>query len=458
VRVLQIEFNELSPTLLRQFMAAGQLPNFRRFYEAAEIFITDAPAEPPFLEPWIQWPTVHFGVSHHEHGFRHLGVPQSNGDFQRGHSVRAAVGQALSDAGLRVGVFGAMNVSYNGINGFYVPDPWNATAVPHPTSLAPYLHTVGTMVRDSSRTEGVAPGARLPQFGAFMLRNGLTAVTVSVILRQLFSERRNAGLRWRRASALDWIQYDVFRRLVKREDVDFATFFSNSTAHYQHYYWRNMRPDSFLTPPDAGDDPSYASAILFGYQSMDRILGRMLADYPHTILVLCTALSQQPWADATKQTYRPKNWASLLRLAGLSERDAQVQPVMAEEFVADFGTQPAAEKAAERFSRLRLDDKPLMKFTIEGNLLVGGCAIDYATSGSSRITGTDDGSEPLMFEVFKPIHTVRSGRHSSEGALWFRTGKHVIHDEPVDLEDIAPTVLSLLNVTPPEYMTGRVLL
>ena len=64
MKVLQVEFNELSPQLLAEFMAAGTLPNFRRFYETSQVFTTDAHAEPPNLEPWIQWPTVHLGVSH----------------------------------------------------------------------------------------------------------------------------------------------------------------------------------------------------------------------------------------------------------------------------------------------------------------------------------------------------------------------------------------------------------
>ena len=74
MKVLQVEFNELSPQLLADFMAAGSLPNFRRFYETSQVFTTDAHAEPPNLEPWIQWPTVHLGVSHLEHGLRHLGA------------------------------------------------------------------------------------------------------------------------------------------------------------------------------------------------------------------------------------------------------------------------------------------------------------------------------------------------------------------------------------------------
>jgi hypothetical protein len=197
--------------------------------------------------------------------------------------------------------------------------------------------------------------------------------------------------------------------------------------------------------------------VLFGYRSMDRILGRMLADYPDATLVLCTALSQQPWTTATKQTYRPRDWDAVLQLAGLTSRDADVHSIMAEEFVVRFPTEEEAVRGQEAFDRLRLGSSPLLQFNREGDALVGGCAINSAGATEQRITGTADGSEPLMGDVFTPIHTVRSGRHSSEGALWFRTGEHVLHEEPVALEDIAPTVLSLLGVQPPDHMTGSVL-
>ena len=457
MKVLQIEFNELSPRLLEEFMAAGKLPSFQRFHSDSEVFTTDAEAAPPNLEPWIQWPSVHLGVSHEEHGLRHLGVTESDEDLATGRGPRVGIAQVLSDAGIRVGVFGAMNVPYGRLDGFYVPDPWNDRAVVHPASLAPYLHTVRTMIRDSSRTDGESPGAGLPAFGAFLLRNGLTPGTVAVLVKQLLAERRDPGLRWRRASCLDWLQYDVFRTLVRRTGVDFATFFSNSTAHYQHYFWRHMDPSRFTTPPDPADHASYADAVLFGYQSMDRILGRVLADYPDATLVLCTALSQQPWTDATKQTYRPRDWNAVLALAGYSTREVEVQPIMAEQFVARFPSPAAAEQAVLAFGRLTVDGRPLMTFDVEGAALIGGCAIDSAGAGELRISGTADGSTPLLGDVFRPIHTVRSGRHSAEGALWFRTGRHEVHEQPVRLQDIAPTCLSLLGVDTPAHMSGRVL-
>lgn len=459
MKVLQIEFNELSPALLEQLMAAGELPNFRRFHESSQVFTTDAHAEPPELEPWVQWPTVHLGVSHEEHGLRHLGLSSDKTTTDQLSRSLTPVGEVLSRAGLRVGIFGSMNVPYGQVNGFYLPDPWNASAASaHPDYLAPFLHTVGTMVRDSSRTEGESPGAGIGKFGVFMLKHGLTPATVAMAVKQLASERRDSGVRWRRASVLDWIQYDVFRNLVKRESVDFATFFSNSTAHYQHYYWRNMQPEGFDLPPDPDDHPSYTSAIQYGYRSMDRILGRMMKDFPDTTLVLCTALSQQPWTDATKQTYRPRSWAALLELVGYSESDVTVQPVMAEEFIVTFASPAEAEVAREKFAALSLEGEPLMKLKVHDDALYAGCDITRSGVMNQRITGTVDGSEPTMGDLFTPIHTVRSGRHDSSGVLWFRTGQHAVHQEPVGLEDIAPTVMRLLGVEQPEHMRGRALL
>ncbi|HEY1417044.1 MAG TPA: hypothetical protein VGF41_04040, partial [Myxococcaceae bacterium] len=66
--VIVLEFNELSPVLMRRFIDAGHLPAFRRLRDEAEVWTTDAGERPPFLEPWIQWITVHSGQPYREHG------------------------------------------------------------------------------------------------------------------------------------------------------------------------------------------------------------------------------------------------------------------------------------------------------------------------------------------------------------------------------------------------------
>ena len=65
------------------------------------------------------------------------------------------------------------------------------------------------------------------------------------ILEQLFSELRTGETGWKRATLLDKLQLDIFLRLWKREKPDFASFFLNSTAHFQHAYFHLLEPEQF---------------------------------------------------------------------------------------------------------------------------------------------------------------------------------------------------------------------
>jgi len=71
--VVLLEFNELSPKLINGFMAQGELPNFRRMRDQSRVMVSDAQEAPPNLEPWVQWVTVHSGLSYDQHGIFHLG-------------------------------------------------------------------------------------------------------------------------------------------------------------------------------------------------------------------------------------------------------------------------------------------------------------------------------------------------------------------------------------------------
>jgi hypothetical protein len=239
-RLILIEFNELCPALLQDFMDRGLLPNFRRLYESSNVFTTDAGEQEPNLEPWIQWPTVHSGLPYSEHQVFHLG------DGRQLHWK--CLGELLSDAGVPVGICGSMNLNYGRLNGYVLPDPWDREGQPHPERLAPFYSTVARQVQESSRG-GPLSKKEMLAFGWFLARNGLRPETAWALLKQLWRERSDPGLRWRRAMLLDRLQYDVFCSLNRRFGVRFATFFCNSTAHFQHYHWRNMEPERFAVPP-----------------------------------------------------------------------------------------------------------------------------------------------------------------------------------------------------------------
>ncbi|HEV3235490.1 MAG TPA: hypothetical protein VGZ25_00780 [Gemmataceae bacterium] len=448
-RLILIEFNELCPRLLREFMDRGSLPHFRRLYESSTVFTTDAGEEPPNLEPWIQWPTIHSGMPFGEHQIHHLG---------NGRKLEhKCVAEVLSDAGARVGIFGSMNLNYRRLNGYVMPDPWDREGRAYPGDLQPFYKTVSRQVQESSRNESGSK-KELLRFGWFLIQNGLTASTAWVVVKQLASERRDPGLRWRRACVLDRLQYDVFRRLNRIHNVQFATFFCNSTAHFQHYHWRNMAPESFTVPPPEGDHPSLREAIPYGYQAMDTLIDRFLRDYPDAVLMLCTALSQQPWTDTTKCTFRPRRFEEFLDFAQVNVSSSAIKPVMAEQFHVECPDDDTALMTEQGFRDLAVDDEPLMAVKREGKDIFAGCRVTDAEVVDRPVTRRSDGNRRRFGDLFYMIHTMRSGRHHPDGVLWIKSDRHSIIPERVPLTDIAPTILNHFGVDCPEHMCGKPLM
>src|SRR5262249_31538950 len=157
------------------------------------------------------------------------------------------------------------------------------------------------------------------------------------------------------------LQFDLFRWYYRRHRPRLSTFFLNSTAHFQHLFWRQLQPELFSVRPSPREQADYADAILFGYQAMDRLVGHFLeiAD-DSTTLVLCTALSQQPClkyeAQGGKMFYRPRDFAHLMAFAGINVPH-QVSAAMSEEFHLLFETEDDARMAAQALQALRVDGR-----------------------------------------------------------------------------------------------------
>jgi hypothetical protein len=216
-----------------------------------------------------------------------------------------------------------------------------------------------------------------------------------------------------------------------------------------------MEPQRFEAPVPATDSPSLKRAILHGYQAMDRLLGRMACDYPDTLLVLCTALSQQPWPETTKCTFRPTRFETLLQFARVAPARARVKPVMAEEFHLECPTAEEAELVQVRFEELTVADQPLMKVERSGKSLFAGCLITDALVADRSVVRRSDGARVPFGDLFHMVHTMRSGRHHPDGVLWVRNGRHRIVSGRVPLTAIAPSVLRYFGLRPPDSMTQK---
>jgi hypothetical protein len=453
VRVILVEFNELSPQLMQKFMAAGKLPSFQRFYNDSEVFETQADDE-DHLEPWIQWIAVHSGVPFSEHGIEHLGEGTK--------LEQDSLWDLLSDEGKRIWVCGSMNINYRQpINGWVLPDPWNAKARPYPgEALEPYYRFVAANVQEHTREDSPLSRSEQMDFLRFMARHGLSPATVAAIARQLAGERRS-DTRWRRAVLLDRLQFDLFRWYWKRERPDFSTFFLNSTAHYQHLYWRNMEPEHFKIRPEPGEQAVYQDAILYGYEQMDRIIGQLMDLAGRDVtLVFLTALSQQPCLTyeeiGGKTIYRPRDFDEFVKAIGLTS-DVEVTPIMAEDFLLSFPNEEAARDAETTLRSVRFKGEPALGAERNGSEIKCGCRVWEQLEPNAVLEMDGTGRTIPFFDLLYQIDLVKSGEHNPTGMMWVRTPerRHSVAEEQIPLVAVAPTVLEMFGVRPPEYMRGE---
>ena len=453
--VILLEFNELSPTLMNRFISQGHLPHFKRFSDESAVYLTEAAERAPYLDPWIQWVTVHTGLNFDEHHLERL---------NEGHTLDAKrIWDYVSEGGDPVWVCGSMNVGYRpDVKGVVMPDPWATHVQPTPDELRPYFSFIQRNVLEYTNARVPLSKSDYVKFVAFMAQHGLSPSTVAAIVKQLLKETRGQD-RWKRAVILDKLQFDVFASYYRKIRPKFSTFFLNSTAHFQHFYWRNMEPEIFTVKMSPDEAAKYESAILFGYQEMDDLVGKFfeLAGRDAT-LVFCTAISQQPYLayeeKGGRQVYRPSNFDALVQFAGVSG-PFRVAPVMAHQFHVYLETNEAADAAEKQLRGLTVNGRQAMAVVRTGLQIFSGCHVYDQLPESTQITSVATGKTAPFFDFFYKIDGLKSGMHHPDGMLWIRRRDrvHADHAQKVPLAAVAPTLLDVLGIPAPATMPASIL-
>ena len=194
--VILLEFNELSPVLMDRFIAAGHLPNFRRFRDESADLHHQAEEREPFLEPWIQWVTSPRGRQlNKQHGIYHL---------DEGHklSLPRVLGRARHR---RARELDFREDECRRPNQCDEPAAGSLdTKVPaSPRELDAYVSFVSRQVLEHTNDNVPLSARDYGRFATFMATHGLSLCTVAATMRQLAAERRNPDCRWQRV--VPWI-------------------------------------------------------------------------------------------------------------------------------------------------------------------------------------------------------------------------------------------------------------
>jgi hypothetical protein len=470
-KVLLLEFNEITWSLIDPMIARGRLPNLARMRREGAWGSPEALEKPPHLDPWITWVTVHTGVDRSVHGATVLEQDSATITAKRSWDY-------VSEAGKSVGVFGSISAyPPRPVAGFMVPGPFAPGSETYPEYLRPVqdLNRRYTQVHNKIEQGSGVFGMAREAMDVFRL--GLSAATAGRIVQQLAVEKARPHLRWKRVGLQPLVNFDVFSTLYQRYRPDFATWHTNHAAHYMHHYWRAMDDSKFPVPSTPEEKIKYGEAVEHGYDLCDELLGRFLRMVDKdTVVVLASSMGQQPYVSDLypegKIAVRFKDLWKILAIVGADKGPrgvTEVVPTMLPQYnvtipdaavrtrVRDLlraarcqgGTYPDAIHVEETGEILTLTPRALARLDPER-------PVRYTFPGATfaKKEGYD------LDELFAcDAPTPKEGMHHPRGMVIFhgagiRQGMEIANVSPLDL---LPTMLSMLDISPPRALPGRVL-
>lgn len=395
--LIVLELNEFNRDLLAQCAREFALPSLQKILSFHETRThTHDTTESDYLEPWVQWVTVHTKTPSSEHQIKHLG------DISQLRQTQ--IWEDLSRRGISTGVWGAINGSRAGAENcrFFVPDPWVFSEQAFPSSLNYLINLPRYLAKNRKNISLIRIGFHLLEFCKILLNPGVVGAAIAESPRFFARVLKDGPREYVSFSLFEYLSSLEFIRCWKRDRPQVAFLFLNTVAHLQHYYWD-------LT------DAANRARFRYCLRHLDSICERVLA--LDTDLVLFNGLSQMNTLHEPEWVaYRPADHDEFLRFYGI--RYAKVEPLMSYDAILLFDRDEDAIEARRRLEELRVRGRPLLfAETYQGDpkRLFYRLAFTDPAGDNDVIDG--GGKSVPFFRVMTRI-TSRTGRHVQTGNLF----------------------------------------
>jgi hypothetical protein len=400
-----VELNEINFNIVSKYINTNllTLPSLKKVLDGCFIR-TSCEKQYHLLEPWIQWTSVHTGLSFSEHNIFRLGDIVKSGILQ--------MFERLESNGLSVGAISPMNAENNMTSpAYFIPDPWTKTSPDDSFWSSLLASLLSQTVNDNAQS-------KLSFKSLIFILLGLVRFAkikhYPIYLKLALSSRRAP---WRKALFLDLFLHDIHLSFFRNKRPDFSTLFLNAGAHIQHHYFFNAEPfkrQSSLRNPvwyvKEQIDPIAEMLVIY-----DLIVGEYLELSAE--LIIATGLSQHPY-DRIKYYYRLKNHENFLNLVGIDFK--KVLPRMTRDFLIEFDSEELAQIAQDKLLSIRIIDNDVLLFgeiDNRGDSLFVTLTYPHEINEKSKIKCTDH-CEFLLAEHIVFV-AIKNGMHQSEGFAFF---------------------------------------
>jgi hypothetical protein len=392
-RLLLFELNEFNDTLLRDAVKTYGLKNLGRLLELNRTYLATADTyESDFLEPWVQWVSLHTGVPSQVHQVKHLGdVPEL---------AFPQLWELLAEKGVTTGVWGVLNGSrgrHQDKNLFFLPDPWTFSEQAYPPELNGLLGLPRFLATNRMKFSGL----RLLKEAALFLKTLVDPTLITEFLKwaplATFTTLRDRAA-YGGFCFVEYLSGLLFLKYWRAMKPQFGVLFVNSIAHIQHYYWKDVPLEK-------------NRRLRYGFVFMDALVGELLKEVDNGVqLVVTNALSQKNTNDEPEWvSYRPIDHGRFLTFAGA--KPTSVEPLMSYDALVFFAGAEDCQEAKRILESGRIGDKPLFlveTYPANPNKLFYRFQFTEPAPPDARCSV--NGKEFAFGEQFKKI-TSRTGKH-----------------------------------------------
>ncbi len=400
--VVIVELNEFNVDLLCNAAKKYSLPSLSKVLSfKRSTYKTNDRYNSGFLEPWVQWVSVHAGVPSSLHHIKHLGDVPDLGFEQ--------CWETLSKYHISTGIWGVMNGARNNAKEtrFFLPDPWTFSESGYPKELNALLDLpryVSKNYQQLSKTTLFWNGLKLLKF---ILTSGVSKQIIAHTISLIKHLRTFGKKHFVYISYFDYISTLLFTQYKIKYQPQCAILFLNSLAHLQHHHWHGQ---DNITPE-----------ILHGLQTVDKLFAHLFSLFPDDAFVIHNGLSQM-------NTNHEKEWVlyrqkdPLQFLKALQIPALKVEQHMTHDGHIFFANSQDCQKAFESLKMASINNQPL--FHVEKNANDDCklfCMLKFtdALTDKSVIFSFNDKQYPF-FDYFDSIVT-RTGRHIPVGTVYSNT-------------------------------------